>query len=568
MKKSCMSHSVRVALALVIVLTVLVAPPARRSFAAPPSGAPFVTFTQVADSSTAIPDGAGTFTDFPYSPALDAGNVTLFGTGVDGQQGVYRFVPPNPTVPPNPIKVADLNTAIPDGAGNFTGFAGAPTISGDAVAFLGTGVGGQQGIYRFVPPNPIKVADLSTPIPNGTGLFTNFTPVDPCIYLNKLVFIGDGSGGQQGVYLVDVLPMPPPIMPIADTNTEVPGGFGNFTRFLPIPPPITPVAPSISGNYAVFFGASIEGQQGVYLVDILSPSPPPIMPVADGNTAIPGGTGNFQFFSALASEGNDVAFVGGRGEVDLVNVGVYKVLNVLQPIPPPIKVADLFTAVPDGIGNFTAFGSVAIDPGTVVFEGFSSDGAGGTRKGLYTDFGGPLSKLIATGDTLGGRTVSDLRFGLRGFNNHQAAFAADFSDGTHAVFMATLSLCSIGFDGFHPPIGGADATGGTYADPVRAFKLKSTVPVKMTLTTCDGQPLATGVHTIQVSKFSNATTSDPAVDATPTDEATTGNQFRLTDAATGEWHFNLSTTGLSKGIWQIKATLSDGSMHTAFIELK
>ena len=29
---------------------------------------------------------------------------------------------------------------------------------------------------------------------------------------------------------------------------------------------------------------------------------------------------------------------------------------------------------------------------------------------------------------------------------------------------------------------------------MRAFKLKSTVPVKMTLTSCDGQPLTTGVR--------------------------------------------------------------------------
>jgi hypothetical protein len=555
-----LSQAVRVALALVMLLAPLVAPPAGRSSAAAPPVVPFVTFTQVADSSTAIPGGTGTFTNFPYSPALDGGSVALVGTGVGGQQGVYRFVPPNPTVPPNPVKVADLNTAIPGGAGNFTGFAGSPVISGDAVAFLGTGAGGQQGVYRFVPPNPIKVADLSTPIPNGTGVFTAI-PTDPCISGDAVVFSGSGSAEQQGIYLANTNLT---ITPIADTNTEVPGGSGNFTSFVPF----IPVDPCISGNYAVFFGAGIEGQQGIYLVDISMPQPPPIIPVADGNTAIPGGAGNFQFFSALASEANDVAFVGGRGEVDLVNVGVYKVLNVLSPTPPPIEVADLFTAVPDGSGNFTAFGSVAIDPGTVVFEGFSSNGAGGTRKGLYTDFGGTLAKLIATGDTLGGRVVGDLRFGLRGFNNHQAAFAVDFNDGTHAVFMATLSLCSIGFTGFHPPIGGADSTGGTYANPVRAFKLKSTVPVKMTLTACDGQPLATGVHTIQVIKFSNATTSDPAIDATPTDAATTGNQFRLTDAATGEWHFNLSTTALSTGIWQIKATLSDGSAHTAFIELK
>ena len=45
-------------------------------------------------------------------------------------------------------------------------------------------------------------------------------------------------------------------------------------------------------------------------------------------------------------------------------------------------------------------------------------------------------------------------------------------------------------------------------------------------------------------------------------------EFRLTDVATGEWHFDLSTKSLSRGIWQIRATLSDGSTHTAFIELK
>lgn len=56
--------------------------------------------------------------------------------------------------------------------------------------------------------------------------------------------------------------------------------------------------------------------------------------------------------------------------------------------------------------------------------------------------------------------------------------------------------------------------------------------------------------------------------ATPTDAATIGNQFRLTDAATGEWHFNLSTKSRSKASGQIKATLADGSTHTAFIELK
>jgi hypothetical protein len=75
--------------------------------------------------------------------------------------------------------------------------------------------------------------------------------------------------------------------------------------------------------------------------------------VADSSTAIPGSASNFQFFSALASEANDVAFVGGAGAVDVINLGVYKALNVLMPQPPPIKVADLFTAVPTASATST-----------------------------------------------------------------------------------------------------------------------------------------------------------------------------------------------------------------------
>jgi hypothetical protein len=79
--------------------------------------------------------------------------------------------------------------------------------------------------------------------------------------------------------------------------------------------------------------------------------------------------------------------------------------------------------------------------------------------------------------------------------------------------------------------------------------------------------LITGIHTLQAVKYSNATDSDPPIDATPTDAATTGNQFRLTD---GQWHFNLSTkgNGFSAGAWLLRATLQDGSQHLVWITLK
>jgi len=95
--------------------------------------------------------------------------------------------------------------------------------------------------------------------------------------------------------------------------------------------------------------------------------------------------------------------------------------------------------------------------------------------------------------------------------------------------------------------------------------LGSTIPVKFTALQC-AYLLLTGIHTLQAVKYSSAVDSDPAIDATPTDAATTGSQFRLTD---GQWHFNLSTkTGFSTGTWKLIATLADGSTHYVWITIK
>ena len=135
---------------------------------------------------------------------------------------------------------------------------------------------------------------------------------------------------------------------------------------------------------------------------------------------------------------------------------------------------------------------------------------------------------------------------------------------SHCAF--TVTRAPLSFTGFLTPIGGADATGGSFANPIRTFKMGSTIPVKFTAS-CSGSPVASGVHRLKAIKYTDATTSDSPIDATPQDAATSGNQFRLTD---GQWHFNLDTkgTGLSTGLWQLIATLSDGSQHSVWIQLK
>ena len=145
------------------------------------------------------------------------------------------------------------------------------------------------------------------------------------------------------------------------------------------------------------------------------------------------------------------------------------------------------------------------------------------------------------------------------------ANATDASgNASHCTF--TVSRAPLGFTGFLPPIGGADATGGSLSDPLQTFKLKSTIPVKFTAS-CGGSAVITGIHTLQAIKWSNQTDSDPPVDATPTEVETTDNQFRLTGT---EWHFNLDTkaTGMTVGKWQLIATLSDGSQHSVWVQIK
>jgi uncharacterized lipoprotein YddW (UPF0748 family) len=123
---------------------------------------------------------------------------------------------------------------------------------------------------------------------------------------------------------------------------------------------------------------------------------------------------------------------------------------------------------------------------------------------------------------------------------------------------------------FASPVGGSveSGNGGSFASPLKTFKLGSTVPVKFNLTN-SGAPVATGVHTLTAIKYSNATTAAAPIDATPSDAATSGNQFRLTNASTGEWHFNMKTgAGFSAGTWLLVATMADGTQQSVWVALK
>lgn len=176
------------------------------------------SLTKVVDTNTPIPDGTGSFTGFG-DPALENGNVAFGGIG-DGQAGIYTIIGSSLG------KVVDLNTPVPDATGNFSDF------NIDSVSFDGTNVafGGASstggGIYTLTEGSLRKVADSNTPIPNGTGNFTSFT--GPVSIDNKdVAFIGEGSSGQSGIYLDDE----GSLITVVDENTPIPNGTGNFLLF-------------------------------------------------------------------------------------------------------------------------------------------------------------------------------------------------------------------------------------------------------------------------------------------------------------------------------------------------
>jgi hypothetical protein len=423
-----------------------------------------VTTATVADSTTAIPGGTGSFIAFkpatsniPPDPCMSAGNVTFWGEGSSGQQGIYAVL--YGTL----AKIVDRNTAIPGGNGNFVGYPPDPCISGANVAFFGSGASDvfgnpQQGIYLRWPPdptnfpsNPVKIADLNTLIPDGTGTFLSL-PGDPIISGQNVVFLGNGFGGQQGVYASFITNpfQPPDPIKIADLNTPVPGATGDFLAFRGWR--TTPGA-VINGSTVAFIGTSAGGG-GIYVKTPVDP----MRKAVDFNSAIPGGTGTFNRFWNLSLDGSSLAFVGGvetvvtNGDIQLLVITQQGVYTVAFPTDPtsgtpsdPVKIADLNTQVPGSTATFTAFGNVAIDPTHVVFDAWYTEN-GVSVHGLFTNLTGALTELVESGDTIGGKQLADFHFGVGGFSGTQVTYEAEFTDGTQSIATTIVSgnRCPLG----------------------------------------------------------------------------------------------------------------------------
>jgi hypothetical protein len=363
-------------------------------------------FTKVADTGTTMPGLSDKFAYFD-PPSISEGEVAFRGVrGIPPAPpftGIYIFS--NGTL----RKVVDSNTP---GFGVFMGVIYSPSISEGEVAFHFSDM--PTDSWSYISNGTLsKVVDLNTPIPGGSGNFE--WTANPSISDGEVTFCGGGMFGS-GIYKKDSSGI---LSKVVDTNTPIPGGSGNFENlFFP---------PSISGGEVAFFGGafySYPPQQGIY-VDRNGA----LHKVADLNTPIPGGTGNFWEFGGyglpLSISGGEVAFIG-KGEM-VAEEGIYVGNGTLR------KVADLNTPLPGVSSSFGYFGPPSISGGNVAFLR-STGSPEEENRGIYAEIDGIIDVIIDRNFMLDGKTITGFGFNQYGFDNKEIAFLVEFSDGSRGIY--------------------------------------------------------------------------------------------------------------------------------------
>ncbi len=221
-----------------------------------------------------------TLTDAKFCPTFDDGKIVFRGEGRNNQQGIYVYLN-------GYLKtIANQNTPMPEGTGKFTDFGLCPASNRDNVVFIAEGSGHQQGIYISIDGFLLTVVNKKTYIPNGQGKFTGF---GPCLDIDNenVVFLGYGKQNQQGIYVYQG----GLLSTIADRTTPIPGGKGTFTDF--------GYCAAIDHEKVIFWGYGTNNQQGIYTFFNDS-----LFAIADVSTPIPRGEGSFTSFASMAEEIN------------------------------------------------------------------------------------------------------------------------------------------------------------------------------------------------------------------------------------------------------------------------
>jgi len=167
-----------------------------------------------------------------------------------------------------------------------------------------------------------------------------------------------------------------------------------------------------------------------------------------------------------------------------------------------------------------------------------------------------LSGLAGSAATFNGAPVvsgTTLTLNRAGLNTFTLT-AADRAGNT-ATQTATFTVL-YNFGGFLPPVPN-NGSG--------VFRLGSIVPIRFTLTDANGVAVSTATARLSLQLYAGGSPVGTPIDATPAGAADTGDLFRF---GSGQYVFNLNTTPLTTGTWEIQIHLDDGTVHSVAIGLK
>lgn len=365
-----------------------------------------------------------------------------------------RFVPSSflvlgllaaPAVAQTPTftKIADTTTVAPDsGGGLFSIFGDAREISNGKVAFFAYHSSG-SGIYTFENGTLAKLVDTNTLVPGAMSTFSTF--FDVSIQGDIVAFTGGWPGpgggcafnGSEGVFaqgfqglansilVRDSLSFPDQCFHGVELNNGFlfyAGGINpvdsvhNHSEEIKVATAvgggIQVVGPSTtkpSGGSFLGFDGDFQMKNGKFLLSeilvntfgavnglyLMQNNGLGPQVVADTFTAVPSGSGNFSNFASADFDGTEVFFMGRDG----FNAGAL----FAGTAPANLRfLVGAGTPVPGESANFLGLSNpVAADQGVAAFSGYW----GGGGNGLFVHENGITTAILKKGDVLDGKIV-------------------------------------------------------------------------------------------------------------------------------------------------------------------
>lgn|GEM_PF-2789293 len=377
-------------------------------------------FERIAQTGDTLPfDNTAVITSL-FGASIENGNLAYSGIATKNAQPTdfiaARINGVNRTVATN-------ETPVPQGIGAFSQLRGS-VVDGDCVIFVGRddarGIA-NTGVYRFHPAAALfAIADVSTPVPSLPGsAFTDFVAVsaDDDIVATR-VRVNDGFTTGDAILRDDLgfqtLPVQEDDALPGGESIDFLEGFDYRNRA---------IAMRVRTN---------SGPRGVYLFNTSGQQR-----IAGEGDLVPSGAIG-EVFSVISSEpvvdldGDRTAFfaTGDMGTTGLFTKSNGSLLN--------LAVSNALSAPPTFTDNFMQFfGTPAIDDRALVFRARTT---ANTDQNLYTTLGGTTKLVLAVGDMLDGKTVTDV-----GFPSHQAmsettiVLSVQFQDNSEAIYTATLT---------------------------------------------------------------------------------------------------------------------------------